>query len=72
MGEAWTEAHEKGTLKTMVKVLCSARSPLDNVQTFLEPALLIFVSLFSAWIAVHVGMALCDVGRFLHTAKSCC
>lgn len=71
MGESWTEAHEKDTLKTMVQVLCSTWSPQDNVQIFLQPAHLIFVSLSSAWTAVHAGMAFCDMDCFLHTANSC-
>ena len=38
IGESWTEAYEKDTLKTMVQVLCSTHSPLDDVQILLEPA----------------------------------
>lgn len=49
----------------MVLVLCSTWSLPDNVQIFLGPAHLIFVSLSSAWTAVHVGMALLWCGLLL-------
>lgn len=68
MGESWTEARED-PLKMVVQVLCSTWSPPDSVQIFLQPAHLIFVSLSSAWTAVHVGMALRHVDCFLHTAN---
>lgn len=59
------------TLKTMVQVLCSTWSLLDNAQIFVEAISLIFFSLSSAWTVIHEGMAGCDVDCFLHAADLC-